>query len=249
MGVRRSLGSVAGLGSDPAAIVPEWMRYLARRLPDETPHAYDDFFDDGDKSDWTEVDDTGTPTWTESRGIMSFQGTGSTAGDTATLLKSLGSLTAPITIETAVRLGGWGAPSGTMPLFGIVFTSGTTFASSKLVGLTVRNAGAAASAVDSHYFTNWYGALNDFGWDPYGYALAHGKAQNIIYLRTIWTATNTWSQALSFDGVSWNDINSAPWGQSMTPTHFGLLAANYTGTIRSSAAFEYFRVYETDLDV
>jgi len=33
------------------------------------------------------------------------------------------------------------------------------------------------------------------------------------------------------------------------PTHFGLMVVNYTSTEEASAAFEYFRVYEADLDV
>ena len=224
---------------------PEWIRYLAHRLPDETAHVEDDFFNDEDKSDWTEVDDTGTLTWTESRDIMSFQGTGGTDGDTASILKSMGSLSAPVTIETAVRLGPWSdadPPVKVCP----VFASGTTFASDNFVGNMLVG---GKSTVDYHSAFAAYGALASWSIDQYAFINMYGLLGNLVYLRTIWTATNTWSQSISFDGVNWDDQGMAPWSQSMTPTHFGLLIADYTGSEVSSAAFEYFRVYEADLDV
>jgi len=233
-----------GFATPPTPQVPEWMNYLAVRLDDETPHADDDFFDDGNKSDWTEVDDTGILTWTESRGVMSFQGRGGTQGDTASALKSMGSLTAPVTVEAAVRLAPW---DNSQQFFaGVGFASGTTFSTDYFAANMVRNSGTTFNY--SSIFAN-AGALASWSTDQFGNIRLYGDVGSLVYLRTIWKSTNTWTQSVSIDGVSWHDQGSPTWGTTMTPTHFGLFVADYTGNIvnYSNATFEYFRVYESDL--
>lgn len=217
--------------------VPEWMTFLARRVPGETAHAYDDFFDDGDKSDWTEVQISGTLVATEKYGMMSLKSSGDSMADLNGVLKPLDSLTAPLTIETAVRYqGSVGTGAGEMA---IGFTDGV-IGTSGLAGCR------GWAAVAQMGFIG--GTLTDFDstWVNY---MTRGEAGQTghQFMRCIWKSANTFRIMISPDGISWDDIAAIDLSRTLTPTYFGLFCSNYGQTDAAISSYEYFRVYDADL--
>jgi len=216
-----------------------WIDALMRRPSDETPHAYDDEFDDETvDADWVELSIAGDMTVTEKRSRLSVL-TDSTAGasDFQGVLKPLDSLTNPLTIETCFEvvsddLSGSG-------MVGIGFSDGVVAGSNCAIGRTWRqgNIGIASGTLTSTDSVN-----NDtLATEPGRYAR--------FYMRLIWSAANTFKIQVSIDGVSWTAYGLSATTKTMTPTHFGLLGTAYIGVRDTTASFDYFRVTESDLSV
>lgn len=219
---------------------PAWMNHLARRS--DTPHADDDEFDDGTKAGaWSEQVVAGSATWTEDLGVLSVKATGGATGDAATILKSIGSLTAPVTIETAIRTFTW---STDYHAHRLVFTDGTADSSNYLgAGPASRTSGVDSYQVYSGTLTNTDATVRVT-------TTQTGRTlHSVLYVRVIWKSANTWQATWSHDAVSWTEFNMADVSFTMTPTHFGLMVTNFAGTNDLMASFEYFRVYESDLSV
>ncbi len=229
------IGNLPGGGGGGS--VPEWMEYLATRLPSETAHAADDFFDDDDHTAWTQVNIAGTFTPIEARGLLSLKSSGDTASDLNGMVKSIDSLEAPVTIETAVRVHGSGATGAGNAAIG--FTDGTI--GSSAVALTRIWAAASQTRFDAGTLTAFDSAGTNYMTRGVAYITTH------LFLRCIWKSANTFRIMISPDGVSWDDIAGVNISRTITPTHFGLFVSNYGQGDAAIASYEYFRVYESDL--
>ncbi len=84
-------------------------------------------------------------------------------------------------------------------------------------------------------------------WDGYGNTISGAAGANFgsflgVYCFLRWRKqSGTYYAAWSNDGINWYEESMALYA-SMTPSHFGLMINNYTGT-RARAAFGYLRYY------
>lgn len=232
---------VSATGGGGGGAVPEWVSYLAARQSDETPHADDDFFEDGTKTGWTEATIAGTAVWTEARGLMSVKASGGTTGDAAVCVKPITASGPPLSIESAVTM--WDIPADFHSV-GICFTDGTVEASNVVsMRLSTRSTGADSFQV----YTGTLG--NADATARVSLSRSGPAALGRIYMRLVQTASNTWAANFSHAGVPWEDLGLAPFSFTFTPTHYGMIASNFAGTRPLMASWDYFRVYEANLDV
>lgn len=214
---------------------PGWVRYLDHRLPSETAHDDDDFFKTDSSADYTAITPTGTLTPDIDQGLLSIYATNMSTGDYPVLVKSLGALSAPVTIETRVR----SFFDGGYVYTGLAFTDGTTAGSNSFQGHIYYSSG-------------------------FGVGTAHGTITNIasfqntspsalrfdlmpqFYIRLCWKSSNTFRAAWSSNGVQWMSFGASDVAKTMTPTHFGFMASHGNASTDGTMTFDYFRVYETD---
>lgn len=234
MSVRRSSGTVSGLGSgDP----DNWLSALFRRPSDETVHADDQEFNG--TIGGTALTVSGTANWTQDKGVLSVEYHSQGTNDLAARIYSLTPSTHPVTIETCVRVMTTLAGNA---IAGVFFSDGTT---------STDNQTFAAYARTS---SNWY-VLNYRGtFDVYdsGISKSIPEASIGVYLRHIWSASNTFKFQFSPDGVSWTDWDEGGQSWTMTPTHFGVMCSTWATSGAGNtgiATFEYLRVTESDLSV
>lgn len=204
--------------------------------------AFDDEFDD-DVLDaaWIRVDRSGNSAglvYTEKNGLLSLKHEGTdNSGEFHGLMKPMTGLSAPVTIETCIRVAGHYAINNLMN--GLGFASGAVYGSTNLLtNHGYSNSSNGSGLFLANYFvTNWNSAVG-LGTD-YGQAQFPGVLG--IHFRLQWSAANTWNAWWSSDGVSWIQVltNKA---QTMTPTHFGLVHSHYGGNLRTISTFDYFRV-------
>lgn len=241
---RVQVGNLPGGGG--GGTVPEWVEYLAVRQSDETAHADDDFFDDASKdAAWVETVVTGNATWTEKRGLISVLADSGASGDVASLLKPINASGPPITIETRQRGSAVGID---FALVGVAFADGTTATDNITL---IASLSRANGSNNLQFLSGTLSSINDTNHGTY--TLLNGTGPNYmgpLYLRLVQTAANTWAANYSTDSVSWFDLNIAPASRTMTPTHYGLVVAQFNSTtVPLMASFDYFRVYESSLDV
>lgn len=220
--------------SDSALTVFEdtWIHHLLERPSTESIHANDQEFI-GTISG-TAVSDSGTTVWTQDKGLLSVTVEDQTAGDYSTRLWTLTPTVPPVTVETVVRVVG---ESGLTPSIGVCLTDGTSvssnivdvaYASSDKSADVYKGTITAAAASTDQTLTYWM--------------------MPFIYIRIIWSATNTFKGVWSTDGISWSSFGAANTTQTMTPTHFGVAVAGMDGaTAEMVGTFEYLRVTESDL--
>jgi len=220
--------------------VPVWMQKLDHRVSGETAHADDDYFSVDSSADYTEVDVSGTTTWTTQDGLLSVLYEDQTAGDAGCYVKPITSASAPMTIETRVRMENDDVNSH---IAGLCFTDGATTVDDMVsIGLQLSATGYA--------LTLTHGAITNFDTD-FTILRASGlpTITGGLYLRLVWTATNTFAAAVSPDGVSWTAYGAAADTFIHVPTHFGIFATTYGATVPAVATFDCFKVYDADLSV
>lgn len=214
---------------------PAWVRYLSERLPGETPHPLDDFFRANTSANYTQTTPTGSATPAFQYDALSWWYSGNSAQDAVTYTKSLGALSSPMTIETAVHLGG---PNATT-FAGICFTDGTANTSNVIFAALANIGGQVTLASYSGTIT----------------ALANVHLQDSqlpgegepMYLRLCWKSANTWRIAFSIDGITWTNQGTGDLSFTQTPTRLGVFVSAYGTAGDKSARFEYLRVANADL--
>lgn len=220
---------------------PEWVNYLSARQADETGHANDQFWASGapgSPAAGTAVAPTGTVTWLEGRNLLSVDVSGTTAGDSAARVYSLTPTSAPVTVEVAERL--IGHDTSTAGAFaGVGFTDGTTD-SSNHASASLRN------FQDVPYACEMAGTWTANGSDVLTTVRIEGAVSDWLYLRCIWTASNTFAARFSLDGVTWSGLDLGTFAKTLTPTNIAVWATD-NGETRALASFAYMRVYESDL--
>lgn len=223
---------------------PENIRYLHHRLPDETPHTDDKFFAEGapaSASSGTAVTASGTGTWTEGRNRLHVAADNQSSNDITAYLWAITSASAPITIETKGRLL---SKLDANPMWGLIFTDGTT-TSSTVAGHAIYQGNNVALTINA----NFTGTPTSMSVSNVHSDLDPGFVHMGLYMRLIWTATNTFAWSFSLDGVNWSDFDASTFAQTITPTHFGVWASTWGQAYTVPAAFDYFRVYDADLSV
>lgn len=235
------LATTAMVQSETALLVPRTV-VGPELLRKTTANAKDDeFLTSSLDGSWTRVDyaNSGAVTYNPNYGMLSVKHTG---GDAAqgwhALLKSMSGLSAPVTIETCLRLQTY---EGTL-IAGLVITDGTTVGSGKQVSLDHQRSGATS-------FRNWTG-FNAFGGELTGSPTGTGPGHRSdrLFMRLTWVSANTWRAEVSPDGISWMPFNFtnglADSSHTMTPTHMGIWLSSYgTGAnLGGIFTFEHFRV-------
>jgi hypothetical protein len=220
-----------------------WLSNLFVRPSTESAHDDDDEFDTDSSADWTEVDISagGGMDFNIGAHVASFMHDASSgaSGDYQGILKSLGSLTSPVTIETVWEGMGGGGTNGHGSAF-LTFSDGVIGSSNHystcyVAGADLRANYGTLTALDSSFTV-----AAAIGSDMPGFT---GR----LYMRAIWKSANTWTSQWSVDGAHWHDWGLGNPSKTMTPTHFGLGWLNWGAAESSIAKFEYFRVYESDL--
>jgi hypothetical protein len=218
---------------------PGNIRALDHRLSYETPSPNDDFFEDGDFSAWTIQTVSGTATWVEADGILSVNFFNQTAGDVAAALLPLTSPSSPVTLEVAI--------SAVTPIvdfysFGVGFADGT--ATGDDIALLRLVTGSTASARD--VFFQSAGTLTDYTGGVNNQLTDFRVTGGLIYMRIVWTTTNTFETQFSSNGQNWQNVGSA-FTRTMTPTHAVLfVSAQGGGAEGGVASFHYLRRNNVD---
>lgn len=195
-------------------------------------HDYNDHFDDASRAAaWTEVTPTGTAVWTESSDVISVKVKNQGGDDVCGLMKTIGALSYPLVITTAIRM--LALPNYCMS--GLIFSNGVTSASNVIWGMTWLD---GAYGFNHGFRTGTFASIN---------SIIITERRPILlgpylYQRFIWRATNLWSLELSPDGVSWTDYANGNETFSLTPTHFGLGASAWGSTFDQIISYEYFDV-------
>jgi len=222
--------------------IPEWIEYLAARQSDETAHADDDLFTSDSSADYTTQTVSGSAAWTISRGLLSVKFNSQTAGDLSAYLKAITSASAPITIEA--RMKSWTDHTASYDYdMGIIFTSGTA-TSSFLYGFSYKTQNDATPQLLSVD-----GTLTALTTKRVGSSSNVPIHTGGLYMRVTWVTANTWAVSWSPDGVSYTDYGMADDTSSYTPTHFGFYVTSGGGTVPTVTAFDYLRVYDSDLSL
>lgn len=193
-------------------------------------NVFSDHFDnDSLDSAWQSIVPSGSVTWTEKKDVVSVKCANQTANDCAALVKTIGALTYPVVVTTAVR---WMSVPNSL-MVGLVFTDGITSSSNAIWGFAeVDTTVGFTHTFRSGTLTNIATTLiTEREVNPFG---------GWLYQRLIWRATNTWSYEISPDGVSWTDYGNGLETVSLTPTHFGFGVSSWGSTVDQIATFEYF---------
>lgn len=227
---------VAGDMETAAHQTDTWLDALFRRPSGETIHADDDEFDDGSiDGAWTQLTVSGTTTWSESGGRLLAKTDSQTAADNNPILRSLGSLTYPLTIDTAVS---YTSPWATYLMVGVAFSDGVVATSNAICGEAyVTTAADAGPIIAFRADGTWTNIVGSGTVEKAGYGM--------LYLRVVWTAANAFTFLWSADGVNYLVASTAT--PTVTPTHYGLFVGTWGVSAQRNAAFEYFRVTESDL--
>lgn len=220
---------------------PGWVQYLDHRLSDETPHTDDDFFQTDSSADYTDDAVSGTATWQITRGVLSVRYTSQSGGNAATFIKPITSASAPMTIETRLSVA---SLKVNWPTAALVFADGTSASSKTIEFGTTGNNDLSNAALQLRK-----GTRTDIQASNYNRLVSIWACDYLTYIRLIWKSANTWQAAASVDGISWWSKGFADVSYTMTPTHFGFLVTSYGDTNDHGAAFDYFRVYDSDLSV
>jgi hypothetical protein len=204
---------------------------------DDTETIYDDEFDDGDQSDWSQVTPTGTATWTEARGKLSVLYTGQSSNDCAANLTPLNGLSYPLYIVTAVRSLDVHADFN---IRGPLFSAGTATSSAAvwfMVYYDNSNAGRWLFSLRSGTLTN----INTIHWNV---EMSYG-GMGWVFMRLDWVATNLWRAWASPDGVSWSSLGQANTSATLAPDLYGVGVSTFgtSNAITRVATYDMFRVY------
>jgi hypothetical protein len=217
-----------------------WLDTLFRRPSDETVHADDDEFSTDSSGDWTEVDPTGTTTWSISHHMLNVRYEDQEAPDVGAYLKSLGSLTSPLTIETWVTMVGI---EDAFTVAGLVISDGTATTSNAIWryynALGTQLNGRSGTITNMSTILGNTAIFEGSGSGNGGYT-SHG-------LRLIWSASNTFKWQVAIRPGQWSKLGTTGTDSfTITPTHFGFGVATFGTSTEKMAHFDYFRVYESD---
>lgn len=222
------------LAGGGGSTVPDWVADLA--TPDSA-HGDDQEFTG--TIGGTAVTPTGTVTWTQDEGLLSAAFDSQSSGDQAARLYSLTPVASPVTITTRMRML---TRRTSNPMLGLMFADGTT------TGSTATSVGIYATT-GGPILARWAGTITNMSTTNLFTDLTYGLTHQWVYLRLIWSASNTFEFAISLDGISWTDFGNTGWAATLTPTHFGPWVSGWSQTFVQDAAFEYVRVAESDLSV
>ncbi len=218
---------------------PGWIAALNGRQLGETQHVDDQFFNGAIGG--TSVTATGTVTWVQDDGLMAVtvNGQGGFPPDPAARVFALTPTSLPITIQTRWKAT-QRAASNNAPGVYFGFSDGDT---------TTDNIAAQYTYIDSSRGEWQFYHMEGTFAAPTAGTLSTNQvtAAGPLYVRAIWSATNTFEYTFSFDGIAWQTFAVATDTVTLTPTHFFVGAGNVDSGDQRSVAWDYIRVYESDL--
>lgn len=205
--------------------------------PGSNPYSLDDEFNNASlDAAWTKVN-TSRVTWTEGADVLSVLNTGGDGNaEIHAILKSLGSFSYPLTVETAFRY--YTPYAYNYIMLGPIFTDGTTNGSGSQVWAMPYSEStmALSSIISVRSFSNFNTQTAQYNYG--GWQWTGGP----LFVRLTLTSANTWSLSCSPDGVSWI-THASGLSMSLTPTHVGLATSTWTGNSPVIGSYEYFRVF------
>ena len=213
-------------------------------IPSSVGHILDDDFDDASLDPaWVRVDnatDAANVTWTESSDILSVKNVGAGAASRYhALMKPLGAISFPVTIEIATRHFSQYAINYFM--LGVMFSDGITYGSGKQIQTRPYTNGSIATALRLSTTTNTGFNTEVTPYESLNYQTIGGP----FFHRLIWSAANTFQTWFSPDGVSWFQ-NSVNIPYTITPTYAGIATSNWGTNMTTIGSIEYFRVFTSD---
>lgn len=217
--------------------IPPLEKYKMGRLAGETAHASDDFF--STITGYTEVDVTGTTTWSSTRAGATCVFAGQSSNDFSCLLKAIPAAGLPTTIETRTVAT---IKEANNPMYGLLFTDGTA-STSNLMGVGV--VGADTGVPQLYNFSATIGTVT-----------ANLMVDTVLsteignpFIRLTCISANNFGWSLSPDSENWTDFAFADLTPTLTPTHMGFFVSSWNGAGNQIASFNYLRVYDADLSV
>jgi len=178
---------------------------------------------DGDLAGMTELDVTGTTTWTEDRGRVSVLVNGTTAGDVNTVLKARTFAVGDAFVIPVLAIFSPDAAGGDINA-GLIFSDGAT-ASDNCVTATVSFVNvAAAAAIDAGYVLEGaHGTLTANTTIPWVSDAEGGLGPlSMIFCKIVYTSTSAFTISFSPDGITYSSFGEAAIDPTMTlPTHVG----------------------------
>ena len=211
-----------------------------------TASALSDEFNDGvlDPA-WVRYDvaaaGSGPVVYTEGADVLNINHAGSASdnsGPSHCLLRPLGGLSFPITIEASFRM--WRRYATNYQMLGLIFTDGATLSNK---GLWMNPYSSTSTATAWTVRTEGFNALNQSG---ASYAPGPNTTWEMIggpmYQRMRWSAANTFQSWYSCDGIGWIKIPTGDMSYTMTPTHVGFCISTWTINTPCMGSVEYFRV-------
>lgn len=218
---------------------PEWVRYFNQRLPGETPHPDDVFFNGFGGG--TDIDHgIGTFDVSESLGALSMRLEGGT--DLEEIYGRAWPLTpssAPVTIETCAQI----LPGHTIAAgygFAFGFADGAT-TSSNIAGKLLRIEAVGGGAETWNLTGTFDTAIRANGVNDHYLDISHRQ-----FFRAAWASADTFQFAVScfpdlFSTQIWVDLST-----TLTPTHFWVgIVTNQSNQMVGT--FDYVRVADADL--
>lgn len=203
--------------------------------PKDADEGYDDEFDDGSiDADWNAVDvPSYANTWFEVAGIKGLSlltAAGKGSYKITGLLRSMGTMTAPCFIETAVK---GDSRLFNYPGLGLIFADGVTYDA----GTQVIFMGPMPGGYRSLFRYTKYNTRESYA----DLQSQEAAIRDRLYMRFYWSAANTFSTYISPNGIVWAPMHSAV-SLTCSPTYFGLCVSGLDNdTYPIVGDFAYFR--------
>lgn len=206
----------------------------------DSPTAWDDEFDGASLDPkWTEHHVGGNPQDIVRNGHMRVLPINYAGSDCGAFLQSIGALTAPVTLEMAVR---WYSYNANYLMVGPCFTNGLLDTSqiAWFMPFQAGTLGGVTASMRQGTMTNVGSAAKTERTIP-----INGGAP--LFLRLVWEGGASYSNYVSYDGVEWwNYFVSNPIAiNPASPTHLGFAVSNWGTNVGHQAMIEYFRVNPT----
>jgi hypothetical protein len=223
-------------GGGGSADLDRFDRRKFARVDGTSAHTLDDEFTSDSSADYTLVEDTSpNVTWSIADGAMRVLNPGGDAtAEFHAILKSLDSLSSPVTIEAMFTH----IAPGTAAMAGICFTNGTTFGAGSQVGPVIRleqTGNIGHLRFQRHTGFNTQSAAGE----------VQLPEQQCYLLRLVWVSSNSFRTLYSTDGYHWIDMGLADASFTMTPTHFGVWCSTWSSSEKQAMSVHYLRVYES----
>lgn len=212
----------------------KWVDYLDpqginHRLT--TADADDDEFSTNTIGSYTEVDVTGSTTWTIANHVMSCVYSGQSAGDVGAMLKAMTLADGEYFETLAVGSGA----NANYSLMGIIVTDGTDATSNAIVAHVYKVLNGATIGLRKGTITNLATVISEVSYGPEMFAGVRIRLKRV--------SSSSFSFELSTpDGAQFSAIGVSAGDPGFTPTHAGVFVSKYGESGTSMAAFQYIRV-------
>ncbi len=178
------------------------------------------YWSGSDLTNFTEQTVSGTATWTEQDNLLSALLNNQTSNDVSAQLQpvtfTIGDEWVTVVLGSMIIDGTMGNLSG-----GIIFSDGTATSSNCVVGhIQIPFNTSANDPTDLPVLVGRHGTLTAVTTAPW---VSDGGllAQQFVYMKLIYQASNSFRLQFSHDGVSWSAFGESDISKTMTPTHVG----------------------------